>query len=149
HIATGSTNERVCGFEDWLPTLLELAGVKETTPKEIDGISFAPTLLGKSQEARPFLYREFASGGGQQSVGIGDWEGGRQNMLGAGGGKVKKGKQPAAEGGNMHVELYNLKSDPHETTDVSAQHPEVVAQIEKLMREQHVPNENFPFAAID
>ena len=44
----------------------------------------------------------------------------------------------------MHVELYNLKSDPHETTDVSAQHPEIVAQIEKIMREQHTPNPNFP-----
>ena len=49
----------------------------------------------------------------------------------------------------MHVQLYNLKADPHETKDVSADHPEIVAQIEKLMREQHIPNENFPFAAID
>ena len=49
----------------------------------------------------------------------------------------------------MHVELYNLKSDPHETTDVSAQHPEIVAQIEKLMREQHTPNSDFPFPTLD
>jgi arylsulfatase A len=149
HIAAGSTNDRVCGFEDWLPTLLELVGAKDLTPKDIDGISFAPTLLGKSQESRPFLYREFASGGGQQSVRIGDWKGIRQNMLPAGEGKAKKGKQPAATGGNMHVQLYNLKADPHETKDVSAEHPEIVAQIEKLMRQQHIPNENFPFAAID
>jgi arylsulfatase A-like enzyme len=149
HIAPGSTSDRVCGFEDWLPTLLELVGSKDSTPKDIDGISFAPTLLGKSQEPRPFLYREFASGGGQQSVRIGDWKGIRQNMLPAGEGKAKKGQQPPVSGGNMHVQLYNLKSDPHETKDVSAEHAEIVAQIEKIMREQHVSNENFPFAAID
>jgi hypothetical protein len=49
----------------------------------------------------------------------------------------------------MHVALYNLRSDPHETTDVSAQHPEIVAQIEKVIREQHTPNPDFPFPALD
>jgi arylsulfatase A len=151
HIAAGSTTDRVCGFEDWIPTLLELAGAKDATPKDIDGISFAPTLLGQSQPPRPFLYREFASGGGQQSVRIGDWKGIRQNMLpGSGKGKAKAAKAQAANAAaNMRVELYNLKSDHAETTDVSAQHPEIVAQIEKLMREQHTANADFPFAALD
>src|SRR5207249_6323966 len=45
HIAPGATTDRVVGFEDWLPTLVELAGGKDRTPKSIDGISFAPTLL--------------------------------------------------------------------------------------------------------
>ena len=49
----------------------------------------------------------------------------------------------------MHVELYDLKSDPHETTDVSAQHPDIVAQIEKLMQGQHTPNLDFPFPPLD
>ena len=35
---------------------------------KIDGISLAPTLLGKHQPARPFLYRESPGYGGQQSV---------------------------------------------------------------------------------
>ena len=73
-----------------------------------------------------------ASGGGQQSVRIGDWKGIRQNMLPAGEGKAKKGKQSAANGGDMHVQLYNLKADPHETKDVSADHPEIVAKIEPV-----------------
>src|SRR5262249_23173300 len=129
HIAPGSTTDRVCGFEDWLPTLLELAGAKNTTPKDLDGISFAPTLLGQSQARRPFLYREFAASGGQQSVRIGDWKGIRQGMQPVAG--KAKGKKTATDAApNMHVQLYDLKSDPHETTDVSAQHPDIVAQIE-------------------
>jgi arylsulfatase len=129
--------------------LLELAGGKEATPTQIDGISCAPTLLGQSQPERPFLYREFAPGGGQQSVRIGDWKGIRQNMMP----QTAKGKTKGAGGqarpASMRVELYNLKSDPHETTDVAAQHPEIVAKIEKVMREQHTPSADFPFAALD
>jgi arylsulfatase A len=149
HIAAGSTSDRVCGFEDWLPTLLELAGVKDMTPKDIDGISFAPTLLGQTQPPRPFLYREFPASGGQQCVRIGDWKGIRQGMMPESGKAKNKAKAQAAAAPNMHVQLYNLRSDPHETTDVSAQNPEVVAQIEKLMREQHTPNPDFPFPALD
>lgn len=137
-IAAGATSERVTGFEDWLPTLLELTGNSPSIPKDIDGISFAPTLLGKAQEARPFLYREFPSYGGQQMVRVGDWKGVRQNL--APRGKV----QP-----NMHLQLYNLRDDPHETKDVSADHPEIVAKLEKLLREQHTPSSAFPFPALD
>ena len=32
---------------------------------------------------------------------------------------------------------------------VAAAHPDVVAQIEKLMRDQHAPNPDFPFPALD
>jgi arylsulfatase A-like enzyme len=137
-IAAGTTSERVTGFEDWLPTLLELTGQAAATPKDIDGISFAPTLLGKSQEARPFLYREFPSYGGQQMARVGDWKGVRQNLM------PRKGSKP-----NLHIELYNLRDDPRETKDVSAQHPDVVAKLEKLMREQHTPSPLFPIPALD
>ncbi len=46
-IKAGGASERVVGFEDWMPTLLEIAGLKDKTPAGIDGISFAPTLLGQ------------------------------------------------------------------------------------------------------
>ncbi|MFA6562633.1 MAG: arylsulfatase [Verrucomicrobiia bacterium] len=144
-IAAGKTCERVIGFEDMLATLVELAGAKDTTPKNVDGISFAPTLLGQKQEARPFLYREFPGYGGQQCVRVGDWKAIRQNMLPRGRGKAKgKKAQP-----NMRIELYNLKDDIAETKDVAAQHPDIVAKLEKIMREQHTPSSVFPFPALD
>ena len=71
-IPPGTTHDRVTGFEDWLPTLMELAGFKSEIPKGLDGISFAPPLLGRRQRERPFLYREFPGYGGQQSVRVGD-----------------------------------------------------------------------------
>ena len=140
-IAPGTTSERVTGFEDWMPTLLTLIGKDKAIPSKIDGISFAPTLFGKKQDARPFLYREFPSYGGQQLARIGDWVGIRQNLVGKG---KAKAKAP-----NLHIELYNLRNDERQTKDVSAQHPEIVAQLERLMREQHVPSKDFPIPVLD
>ena len=138
-IPAGTTRERVSGFEDWLPTLLEVAGAKDSIPKEIDGISLAPTLLGQSQPERPFLYREFPASGGQQIVRIGDWKGVRQNLKPAG-----KNKLPS-----LSIELYHLKDDIAESKDVAAEHPDVIAQMERLMRDQHTPSAEFPLPALD
>ena len=144
HIAAGSTSDRVTGFEDWIPTLLELAGAKEKTPAGLDGISFAPTLAGQSQPSRPFLYREFPAYGGQQMARIGDWKGVRQNLMPQAGKKAKTNAKP-----NLAIELYNLKTDPKESKDVAAEHADAVARIEELMREQHVKSAEFPFPALD
>ncbi len=132
-VAAGSVSDRISGFEDWLPTLLDLAGASDAAPKGIDGISLAPTLLGRTQEPRPFLYREFPSGGGQQSIRVGDWKAIRQNMT----------------RGNLEIELYDLAKDIGEKSDVAAQHPEVVSRLAKLMAREHAPSELFPLVPID
>ncbi len=134
-IPAGLVSERVTGFEDWLPTLLDLAGAREAIPSSgIDGLSFAPTLLGQAQEPRPFLYREFPGYGGQQSVRVGDWKGVRQGL-----------EKPGA----MRLELYDLKGDVGEARDVAAAHPDVVAKMEALLSREHQPSSAFPIPAID
>ncbi|MEK6238599.1 MAG: arylsulfatase [Planctomycetales bacterium] len=67
-IAPGSKTDHLSAFWDTAPTLAEIAGCKP--PQNVDGISFAPTLLGKpgQQKPRDFLYWEFPSYGGQQAV---------------------------------------------------------------------------------
>jgi len=137
-IAGGTTTDRVTGFEDWLPTLLELIGETNQTPRGIDGISFAPTLLGKKRASRPFLYRETPGGGGQQCARVGDWKLVRQS-LNAGPNAAK----------NPTTELYNLAIDPQETTDVAAKHSDMVEKLIVLAREQHVPSKLWPIRALD
>jgi arylsulfatase A-like enzyme len=137
HVAAGATSDRVTGFEDWFPTLLELIGEKAATPKKLDGISFAPTLLGKQQPPRPFLYREMLP---CACVRVGDWKLiwphlGKGSFRG-------NGQRPRAE-------LYNLAKDPRETTDVAADHPQIVAKLEQVGRQQHVKSELFPLPAFD
>lgn len=132
-VAAGGVNERVSGFEDWLPTLLELTGANASIPTEIDGISMAPTLLGKQQPPRPFLYREFPSYGGQQSVRVGNWKAVRQNM----------------NRGNLEIELYDLERDPGEKRDLADDHPLLVAKMRQLFSEQHTPSQIFPLKPLD
>ncbi|MCS7045652.1 MAG: sulfatase-like hydrolase/transferase, partial [Gemmataceae bacterium] len=131
-VPAGRTTDHVCGFQDVLPTLCDLTGAKP--PPKIDGLSFLPTLLAKGEQRRhEFLYWEFPGYGGQQAVRLGNWKAIRQNM----------------HKGNMTLQLFNLADDVGETTDVAAQHPEIIARIERILREQHEPSQVFPFKAID
>jgi arylsulfatase A-like enzyme len=143
-IPAGRVSDRVSGFEDWLPTLLEVAGAKELIPAGTDGISFLPTLRGQPQPERPFLYREFPDYGGQQCVRVGDWKAVRQNLN-------PRGKAAETNPAKIVVktELYNLKEDIAESKDVATQHPELIAKLERILREQHTASAEFPFPVLD
>jgi arylsulfatase A len=139
-IAPGSVSDRVTGFEDWLPTLLDLIGASGCTPAGIDGISFAPILLGDKQPPRPFLYRESPGYGGQQCVRFGDWKAIRTKLNPN---KSTANSEPTA------IELYDLANDPGETRDVAGQQPDVVAKLSAIMKQQHVKSDLFPIRALD
>ena len=132
HFPAGKTSDHVAGFQDFLPTFMEVAGGK--TPEKTDGISLLPTLVGKGeQKTHPFLYWEFAAYGGQQGVRMDRWKAVREDMT----------------KGNMKVELYDLVADPAETTDVAARNPDVMARIERILAAEHVANPVFPLPGID
>jgi arylsulfatase len=120
-IQPGTVSDHLSAFYDFLPTFVELSGAE--TPTSTDGISLLPALLGKSQTAHDFLYWEFPSYNGQQAVRMGRWKGIRKDIF----------------DGNLTVELYDLESDIEEQFDVSAQHPDIVSQIEAIMIREHVP----------
>ncbi|MCA9066449.1 MAG: sulfatase-like hydrolase/transferase, partial [Planctomycetaceae bacterium] len=132
-VTAGSESDFISGFEDWLPTLMEVVGASNKVPGEIDGVSLVPTLTGKTQTPRQFLYREFPGYGGQQSIRVGRWKAVRQGM-----------RQE-----NLAVELYNLATDASEQHNVANEHPDVVAELTLLMKNQHVRNELFPLPGID
>jgi arylsulfatase A-like enzyme len=136
-IAAGSNSSLVTGLEDWLPTIADLIDQPSSVPQGLDGISVAPTLLGKPQEEREFMYREFSGYGGQQAVWMGPWKGVRQNLL------RKNNMNP------LEIELYNLDKDPSESKNVAAAHPEVVEQIRQLMKNQHTKSEWYQIPILD
>ncbi len=69
-IKAGTVSDHVWAFWDFLPTAAELAGV--AGPSGIDGISVAPTLLGKpGQKQHEYLYWEFFERGYKQAVRMG------------------------------------------------------------------------------
>lgn len=135
-IKPGSTLDLVSGFEDWLPTLLEWVDGKPLAKKIGDGVSIVPSLTGKptQQPPKPFMYREFSGYGGHQAVWLGQkWKGIRVKLM---------HKQSP-------IELYNLDTDAGEKNDLAASHPEIVSEIETIMKREHVYNPNFPLRAID
>ena len=78
-IKAGSESEFVGYFADVMPTLAELAGATQYLPKQIDGISFAPTLLGhadRAEDARVSVLgsRRHEAGHVQQAVRWGNWK---------------------------------------------------------------------------
>jgi len=131
-IPAGSSSDARFYFPDVLPTLCNVAGAD--IPKDTDGLSFWPTLSGRGQQKpHDFLYWEFPAYGGQQAVIADNWKAVRQAL----------GK------GVVKTELYDLSKDESETTDLAAKNPEVLARLEKLMKEQHTPSADFPLPAID
>lgn len=128
-----SESDFLSGFEDWLPTIAELCGVSREELPRVDGISLAPTLHGQNQTPRSYLYREFPGYGGQQSIRRGDWKLVRQQL----------GKNRTTP------ELYNLRKDPSETTDVANQHPELVEELSQLILQERTPSQLFPLKPWD
>jgi len=120
-IAAGSVSKHIGIFYDLLPTLAELVGCP--APPDCDGISFLPTLLGGEQKKQhEFVFYEFYGYGGQQAVRMGRWKGIREQCY-----RIPEGP----------MMLYDLENDPQETTDVAAQHPDIVARIEEILRTEH------------
>jgi arylsulfatase A len=130
-VPAGSESARITGFEDWLPTLAELCGAK--SPGGGDGISFAATLRGQPQDARPFLYREFAGYGGWQAVWVGDEKLVRRQL-----------QKPE----RATTELYDLAKDPGEAVDLAGKRPERVKALQTIAAREHVASPVFPLPGL-
>ena len=129
-IKAGSITDHVSAFWDMMPTFAELTGTKAAD--NTDGISFVPTLFGTSkQEKHDYLYWEFHEQGGKIAVTKGNWKAIWLNV-----------NHPE----KTLVELYDLSQDIHEDNNIAQQHPEVVAELNQIMREAHTNSPTFPFS---
>lgn len=127
HIPAGAESGHVCAGWDLLATFAEIAGA--TVPANTDGISFAPTLLGRSgQRTHDVLYWEFGERGGQQAVRWGPW---------------KAVRTFAGRAEPVSFELFNLEHDPGETTDLAAFHPDQLDEARAWMERLHHPHPLF------
>ncbi len=123
-IRPGTASGHISAFWDVLPTLCDVADVE--VPENVDGISFLPELLGdKNQNKHEYLFWDFPGYNGQQAVRINQWKGIRKDIL----------------KGNLEIELYNLNDDLQEQYNVANQHPEIVQQMEQIMKQEHTQSE--------
>ena len=123
-VPPGTESDLVWAFWDFLATAAELAGVQ--APAGLDGISVAPTLLGKGmQKEHDFLYWEFHEKGFQQGARMGDW-------------KAVREKQ------GTPLELYDLSKDIGEQNNVAADHPDVIRRLEAYLAGARTESPEWP-----
>jgi arylsulfatase A-like enzyme len=108
-VKPGKVSDHPWYFPDVMPTLAEIAGISEEVPKDVDGISVLPTLLGKGkQKQHEYMYWQY----GVRAARSGKWKG-----IGKGG----------------HMYLYDLSKDRAEKNDLSAKHPEIAAKFKRYI----------------
>ncbi|MBB5038152.1 arylsulfatase [Prosthecobacter dejongeii] len=127
-ISPGGVNATPSYFADWFPTLCEATGLE--TPTGLDGQSLwsALTRGNKQTRNRPMLW-VFPEYEGQVAVRLGEFKGVRQRL---------KTKSPGP------WEIYDLAQDPGETTDIAAQHSELIQQAERVLKSEMSENALFP-----
>ena len=108
-IAAGTASDAICAMFDVLPTFVALSGGTVSAERKIDGKNLWPILSGEANAAAPHDSFLYFKGLVLEAVRDGKW------------------KLHLAKG-----ELYDLQSDPGESANVAAAHPEAVAKLRAL-----------------
>ena len=134
-IAPAVSDEIVCTV-DFSSSFAALTGQSPGASGCLDSFNVLDALLGKpGAKGRDHLLQQ-DNGSGNFGLRAGEWKLVRLERRGKSQARVSKDERPPPAA--KHT-LYNLASDPGESTDVSTDHPEVLqrltAQLDKLVRE--------------
>ena len=115
-IVPGSTSEAIVGAIDVYPTVLDLLGIAKPEKQHIDGVSYAKVVKGEGKLERTAYFTYFPHGKKPGvTVHSGDFK------------LIRWFENP-----NTH-ELYNLREDISETTDLAAMMPDKVKELDTLI----------------
>ncbi|MBL9154460.1 MAG: sulfatase-like hydrolase/transferase [Verrucomicrobiales bacterium] len=120
-IAPGSVCEVPVIGSDLFPTLLGLAGVAVPGDRVLDGVDVRAVLEGRSEAVerpQPLYWRLHMAPNAQYAMRLGDWK-----IL--------------ADGELKQYELYDLKADPREATDLRESQPEKFAEMKARFLEHN------------
>jgi uncharacterized sulfatase len=118
-LKAGGSIDKLTMHTDWLPTLTELCDLKKNKNLNWDGRSIASLLEGKSNDwkARSIFISK-------QADQLNLWKPGGNNQSKYPHFAVLSEKWRYVDG-----ELYDIRADPSQTTDVAKQHPEVTQSL--------------------
>ena len=153
HAKPGQESEEPVGGVDVLPTFCAIAGVSPPKDRAIDGASFLPVLQQKTIERKTPLFWHFypAASAPKVAMRMGDWM-----LLAHLDGPEMKSRadihaddQKAIKTAELSTfELYNLRRDLGQTTDLAAKEPkrleEMAGVLRKLYREVRDESPTWP-----
>jgi arylsulfatase A-like enzyme len=143
-IPAGRVDDTPSQFQDWMPTLADVAGI--VAPARTDGVSLVPTLTGQPGQKTPLVYSEYFFKGktpaypefspahrnrvrGQmQLLRVGDFVGVRYNIL-----------KPDDD-----FEIYDIVHDPQETKNLAADKPDLEKQMKETVLQVRRPDPSAP-----
>jgi arylsulfatase A-like enzyme len=119
-IAAASTSSTVAGCIDLYPTLLGLAGVPVPSGHRPDGLSLVPVLLGTGAVEREAYFTWFPHLVPGVAVRSGNWK------------LIRRFEERPEDYAGLH-ELFDLGTDPGETTNLASRHPDKVRELDALI----------------
>ncbi|MFM7605669.1 MAG: sulfatase [Prosthecobacter sp.] len=137
-IPAGSTCGQVAGNIDVLPTLAKISGAELPKDRVLDGRDITSLMFQKDAPAVRDMHLYFSAQMKLAAIRHRDWKlfitppdtkGKTAKTTKKGEPQKKKVNEPA------EIPLFNLATDPYETTNVAAQNPEIVEKLKKLAAE--------------
>ena len=121
-VPPGTTSDQTLGFVDLLATFAALTGTDLADDAGEDSVNMLPAFTGESrQPLRESLVLHHSG----STIRRGPWK--LINHLGSGGFSQPRRSEPQPDG--PRGQLYNLETDPGESTNLWREHPELVEQL--------------------
>ncbi len=115
HLKPGSVIDEPIHIVDWYPTLLKLCGASLNQPLPLDGLDIWPTLTDHKPSPHKAILLNTEPDRG--AVRVGDWK----LVL------THQGQK------NQSIELFNLKTDPYEKTNLADREPSKMADLRLVL----------------
>ncbi|WOO43413.1 arylsulfatase [Rubellicoccus peritrichatus] len=123
-LKAGQTFDEPLHIVDLFPTLVDLAGGNTDKGKPLDGIDFWPALAKEDSLPKRDILHNVMDASGRGSIRSGDWK----LIVSRATDKRTKDAVPLGNP-KLVAELFNIKKDPYEQTNLAAEHPEIVNEL--------------------
>ena len=135
-VKPGTSSDQLISVTDIMATIATITGAKLPNDAAEDSFNLLPALEGKvTNPIRPYLLTQAFGGKRTLSIRRGPWK--YIDHRDSGGNNYDKGElMPFAlpdTAPEAPAQLYNLETDPGETTNLFFKHPEVVAELKALL----------------
>jgi len=140
-IAPGSKCDTPFCLVDMMATFAEIVSVELPEDQGVDSVSILPLMQGKNGDSRANHAIIHHSSSGRFAIRRGEWK--LLLHAGSGGNGYVAGKRSSRYNGTIEQksfktanrQLYNMRTDPDETTNLIEKHPEVVSELTALAGE--------------